>query len=153
MNQQPNGFIPVPVINMQQGGNDFSSREENTPPARILVGLRFLDYLMRKVDTKVAVNDISIDPIPGIKPTKEETLTHDACCVMLGNYFKGKLAPDEQERFRRKANREFTDPISGRNRGILMGCPICVGSTGQVHPRCQLCGGEGKILAQRFSGD
>lgn len=137
--------MPVPVISLQQP-NDSLPREENAPPARIVVGLRFLDYLQRKVDTKIAVNDMSILDFPGLKPTKEEVLAHDACCMMFKDYFKGSLSPDEQERFRRKVNKEAIEPPGG---GTLMGCPICIGSTGMAHPKCQLCGGEGKIIAFR----
>jgi hypothetical protein len=154
MSQQPN-FMPVPVFNLQQGGgNDSPFREENQPPARIVVGLRYLDYIQKKTETRIAVNDMSIQDFPGLHPTKEEALAHDACSMMFKDYFKGKLTPDEQERFRRKINKDTTETLApGGGRGTLMGCPICVGSTGQVHPRCQLCGGEGKIIAQRFEGD
>src|ERR1700730_13720484 len=122
MNQQPHGFMPVPVINLQQGGGESPFREENQPPARIVVGLRYLDYMQKKTETRIAVNDVGIQDFPGLRPTKEEVLAHDACSMMFKDYFKGKLAPDEQERFRRKVNKETTDESFGGGRGTLMGC-------------------------------
>lgn len=145
---QPNGYIPVPVIGIPQQGGGDPSMEENAPPARIMVGLKFLEQHNRKIETKIAINDLSIEQIPGLTPTEDEVMARDACYAMLAKYFKGKLSPDEQEKFRRKANHE---PQEGRGSGgTLMGCPICVVATGMVHPKCQLCGGEGKIIAYRM---
>lgn len=129
---------------------------QNETPARVNVAMSFLMNLTFKTMTRAAVNDISIQLIPGEKLTKEESIAQANACHMLSDYFTGNMNPDIwEEQFLKNAmpkkpiNPKELDP---RAAGVIVPCPACLNQSGRIQADCNLCGGSGHLITVPVNG-
>ena len=139
MNQHQGPMMfPMMFPMMSQG-----QEHRDHPPARVRLALEFLQHLSFKTMSRCAVNDISIEEIPGQKLTEHERSAEVYACRALGSYFQGNLTPDVYER-------ERSVQVPGQP-GIYIRCPVCPPSGS--NPGCNFCKGNGHVVIYPAVGD
>jgi len=145
--QQQPAFFPILQTMGRQGLDQSPSVTSDPPPARVRVALEFLTDLAIKTMTRAAVNDMSIQEIPGLPLSPPEIEAKNAACNLLTSYFKG-LSPLDQYESTRLAQLVRKDD-SSRGPGTLIRCFACLPNP--PRPGCQLCRGTGEILVYSTS--
>ena len=130
--------MPLPMIMM---GHPGMRQDRNEVPARVRMALAFLDHMVIKRITRVAVNDISIEEIQPPRLTVEEETAQGAACDLLTQYFNGKLKHDkwEQTDLELRSKPEMETDVTMMN---------CFGCGGSGSPQCRICKGAGKVVVK-----
>jgi hypothetical protein len=127
---------------MMQGSQAAQRDDDETPPMRIQVALRFLQQLTEKVASKGIVGEVGAPlEIQGIELEPEERKAMFAACKVVTAYFEGTLKVDEWERRHKKRVRRKKEEM-----GTFIRCLMCGGSRQTPQGPCGLCHGAGSLL-------
>lgn len=142
MNQPQNMsmLFPMPLPMVQQ------QADLQEPTARVKVAITYLrDCMVKRMD-RAAVNDISIEIIPGQELVEMEKRAQAAAAELLVSYFKGALIPDrwEQEGLANTRHARKPPKVNDMANGTIINCFACAG--GPVRSNCKFCRGTGTVL-------
>lgn len=139
-----NQFVPISMpfpMMPWSGPASHCSDHHNEVPARVKVAMSFLNDLSTKTMSRAAVNDMSIEIIPGQNLSEKEQGAMNAACHLLVDYFEGNLDYDVRERAEIEERQRTTDDMTN---GVLISCVSC--RSGPVRKDCILCRGTGQLL-------
>jgi hypothetical protein len=116
------------------------------PTARVKVAITYLRDCVVKRMERAAVNDISIEIIPGQPLTDAEKLAQAAAANLLTGYFNGSLPENTWEREQLANSRHGRRPprINDLRGGKVVNCFSCY--PGPVQPNCTFCAGAGTVI-------
>lgn len=140
MNQQP-AFVPMPMMMPGYHAPPPQRIQQLDYPARIHAALEYLQYCMLKQLSRAAVNDISIEVIPGQKLSTAEANAQASAANLLSAYFQGRMAINFWERL--EASQLEREAPQGT--ATTLHCPSCFGSSPKRN--CPICRGTGNIIA------
>lgn len=142
MSNTPQPFFTI--MPMPWGGqhpSQYQGQPSSDVPARVRTALAFLGQLSERAMDRAAVNDISIEVLPGQKPAGNELIAANAALNMLIDYFGGSLPLNHWEKTQNDLMRQDLCPI-----GPVIRCPACNNAV-SLTP-CLLCQGTGKLVVQ-----
>jgi hypothetical protein len=132
----------VPVYFAMPEQQSVANNQE-TPPARVMVALRFLnDVTAKKMPKVVPMGEWKCEIVDGLKLTPTETNAEMHAHELLVDYFKGDLKADWREQLDVDAYKE----IQGRKieERPSISCPVCIPTN--PSPNCMYCDGTGRCL-------
>jgi len=134
----------MPVQPQQQGyGHGY-------PPARVRMAMDFLAYATDKTAVKLVPysagfdNKVDVERVNGQNLTEEERAAQKAACVLLTQYFGGKVKIDVWEEMSLEAIDRTLPPETIPGHSVLVPCHLC---QRPGNASCKLCRGAGALVA------
>lgn len=139
---------PFPMMAIQQ----VSPPDHNEPPARIRVAMELLAmFTVKTTDKVIPSGEFNCHTLDGQKLTEQEEIARSRACIMLQDYFLGRMEPNTWEQKLLDPPKGLT-PV-GNQPGRVIVCFHCASSSGTPKRSCVFCKGTGMLLIYPTEGE